>query len=165
MGKRILFILKKRELNPDSPYGEWNSPYARNLSTGLFNSVMFIKAMYDRHIRKDTVKVVQVQDNNFIDREVNLFKPDIVVIEALWVVPEKFDVLHRLHPKVDWVIRLHSETPFLAQEGIAMDWLHNYIIRPRVHIGANSLRIKAELEHLLKRRVIYLPNYYGGDSV
>ena len=164
MGKRILFILKKREQNPYS-CGDWNSPYAKNQSTGLFNSVSFIRIMYEKYIKRDTVDVVEVQDNNSIDREVTKFKPDVVVIEALWCVPEKFHILHKLHPKVAWVIRLHSETPFLANEGIAFEWLRKYTKMPKVYIGGNSPRIVHELRKVLGVRVMYLPNYYAGGCL
>jgi hypothetical protein len=56
-------------------------------------------------------------DNNDIDREVNLYKPTHVIIEALWVVPTKFAVLTKLHPKVQWILRLHSEMPCMAGAG------------------------------------------------
>lgn len=165
MGKQILFILKKRETNPNSDCDDFNAPYAKNLSTGLYNSVHFIEVMFMEWIRNDLVKVVQVHDNNCIDREVTSFRPDVVVIEALWVVPEKFEILHKLHPHVTWVIRLHSETPFLAQEGIAFEWIRKYAKMPKVVIGANSPRMVKELRNVLKIDVIYLPNYYAGQPV
>lgn len=164
MGKRILFILKKRDSNPYS-CGEWNSPYAKNKSTGLFNSVSFIRIMFEKFIKKDTVHMVEVQDNNCIDREVTKFKPDVVIIEALWCVPEKFHILHKLHPHVSWVIRLHSETPFLANEGIAFEWLRKYADIPKVYLAANSTRMVHELSRVLHTDVIYLPNYYAGGSL
>lgn len=45
-------------------------------------------------------KVVVVIDNNCIDKEVTAFKPTHAIIEGLWVVPEKFDVLKKLHPTI-----------------------------------------------------------------
>ena len=66
---------------------------------------------------------VQVVDNNDIDREIVKFQPTVVIIEAFWVVPDKFDILKILHPKVVLVVRNHSEIPFLANEGVAFEWL------------------------------------------
>jgi glycosyltransferase involved in cell wall biosynthesis len=109
-------------------------------------------------------KIADVVDNNDIDREVTQFKPNIVIIEALWVIPSKFNILVKLHPTVRWVIRLHSEIPFLANEGIAFEWLFDYCkFYPRVQIGTNSKHIEQELSHLLNLPIAYLPNFYPVD--
>jgi hypothetical protein len=110
-------------------------------------------------------------DNNCIDRLVNKHKPDYVIIEALWVVPTKFAVLSKLHPNVKWIIRIHSEMPFLAGEGNAMDWLGDYSGFNNIIIGVNAPRMMREtrlyLQHrnqwddnTTNERVIYLPNFY-----
>ena len=65
------------------------------LSTGLFNSAQHIVLALET-VPGITIKLVSVVDNNSIDREVTLFRPDIVIIEALWVVPEKFEILKAL---------------------------------------------------------------------
>ncbi|PPD53436.1 MAG: hypothetical protein CTY12_04970 [Methylotenera sp.] len=160
---RVLFILKRREDFHDCP------SYSQNgLSTGLLNSASFVQDMLIRQgVESKTVVVI---DNNDIDREVSAFKPTHVIIEAIWVVPEKFDVLSRLHPTVKWVVRYHSETPFIANEGIAMSWLFDYARRPNVYIGINAPRFMDEVRVMLRaaglshsevqQRVIFLPNYY-----
>lgn len=108
--KKVLFICKKNESY--AAYGK---------RSGLFNSTRFVaEGISDEHVE---AKVVEVVDNNCIDREVFQYQPDIVIIEALWVVPEKFSVLMKLHPHVRWVVHLHSNIPFLATEGIAMQWI------------------------------------------
>jgi hypothetical protein len=110
-------------------------------------------------------------DNNCIDRLVNKHKPTHVIIEALWVVPSKFSVLTKLHPTVRWIIRLHSEMPFMAGEGMAMDWLGEYINFPQIDIGINAPRMLNEIQAYLatkqswsqtqiEDRVYYLPNFY-----
>lgn len=166
MKPKILFILKRREdFNPvkHSPLG---------LSTGLFNSASF---MVDMLNNVDIEAVIEVAiDNNCIDRLVNKHKPTHVIVEALWVVPTKFNVLTKLHPNVRWIIRLHSEMPFMAGEGMAMDWLGEYIKYPQIDIGVNAPRMLSEVQTYLKtrqnwddrttaRRVFYLPNYYPQD--
>lgn len=153
---KVLFILKLRQ-----SYGETGNHTLK--SAGLFNSAMFVKNEllgngYD-------AKLVQVEDNNAIDREVTLFKPDIVIIEALWVVPEKFDVLKRLHPKVKWVVRLHSELPFLANEGVAFEWINKYVRQENVWVSANSDNAYTDLRKYFKEcdlhnKILYLPNYF-----
>lgn len=159
----ILFILKRREdFNPEK-HNE------KGLSTGLFNSASFMVDMLNAANIDARLEVVI--DNNDIDRVVTKHRPTHVIIEALWVVPSKFSILSKLHPKVKWVIRLHSEMPFLAGEGMAMDWLGDYILNPKVYIGVNAPRMRSEVKTYLKikqqwsqeetdNRIIYLPNYY-----
>ena len=99
-----------------------------------------------------------------IDREVAQFKPDTVIIEALWVVPEKFDVLKKLHPTVRWIVRIHSNIPFLASEGIAVEWIKGYVARG-VEVAVNEKRALHDVRTIvadedLQFLVIYLPNFY-----
>ena len=109
---KVLFILKRRE--------DYNSVIHSHvgLSTGLYNSASFMNDMLNENGVQS--KLVVVPDNNSIDREVTLYRPSHVIIEALWVVPQKFAILQKLHPEVKWIIRLHSEMPFMAGEGNAM---------------------------------------------
>jgi hypothetical protein len=92
-----------------------------------------------------------------------------VIIEALWVTPAKFSILQKLHPSVKWIVRLHSEMPFMAGEGIAMDWIADYLSFNNVYLGVNAPRMMRECKNYLQMRypsrifdykVIYLPNYY-----
>ena len=166
---RVQFILKRREDYSSELHGSHNT-----LSTGLFNSVSFLDDMLrDAGISSE---LCVVQDNNQIDREVTRFRPTHAVVEALWVVPAKFEVLTRLHPSVTWIVRLHSEMPFIANEGIAMDWLAEYVKYPQLIIGVNASRMLDETrsylcsvhgwdEETAHARVIYMPNYYPQDYV
>ena len=163
MTTKVLFILKRREdYNPIQ-----HSP--KGLSTGLFNSATFMQNMLN-NLGIEAVLEVAI-DNNDIDRLVTLHKPTHVIIEALWVVPTKFAVLIPLHPTVNWIIRLHSEMPFMAGEGIAMDWVGEYIKYPEIIIGVNAPRMLEEIRIYLatttdhtteetESRIVYLPNYY-----
>ncbi len=160
---KILFILKRR--------GDYNGDKHSHigLSTGLYNSASFVnQTLLDNGIES---KVVVVVDNNAIDREVHKFKPTHVIIEALWVTPAKFSILCELHPDVKWIIRLHSEIPFIANEGMAFDWLGDYAAFENVIIAANAPRALREVREFVamkfgwcknftKKKVIYLPNYY-----
>ena len=147
---RILFICKKNET-----YGF--KTYTRR-SSGLYNSTSFIvRGLVKRGI---DARIVEVVDNNCIDQEVSLFKPDVVIIEALWVVPEKFPELQALHPTVKWFVHLHSHMSFLALEGIAIRWIKAYA---QIDIGliANSVpSYEALLSILGPHELIYLPNVY-----
>ena len=142
---KILFILKIKQ-----NYSTTND-YSIGLSTGLYNSAQFMNEMlinggFDS-------QMVSVTDNNDIDREVSLHKPTHVIIEALWVVPSKFDVLCKLHPNVKWVIRLHSEIPFLANEGMAMDWLGEYAKYNNVILSCNSPQTTKDIEFYLSTKL------------
>jgi hypothetical protein len=159
---RALFILKLRE-----DYGQDVSHYKPSVASGMFNSATFVADMLNN--QGIEAKVIVVIDNNCIDREVTAYKPTHVFIEGYWVVPEKFDVLKPLHPKVQWIVRCHSEVPFLAQEGIAMEWTFNYWKRG-IAVAGNAPRIHKELQLLahnyperaasVSKLTPYLPNYY-----
>lgn len=154
----ILFILKKRE-------GYWGN---YSLSSGLLNSCAFVVEMLNRH--GVAAHLVEVHDNNDIDREVTKHRPHHVVIEAYWVVPEKFDVLKRLHPMVHWLVRNHSETPFLANEGIAFEWTAGYL-RRSVEVMCNSPRAVEDMREAARawglndRLITYGPNYYPTECL
>ena len=147
--KKALFICKKRL---DS-YG---------ISFGLLNSATFVSNYLSKHGIES--KVVQVIDNNNIDKEVKQYKPTHVFIEALWVVPQKFNILLPLYPNVEWIVRIHSKIPFLANEGIALDWLYQYEILSKTyknfHISTNSERCFDDLKDIGIKN-IYLPNIYS----
>ena len=149
---KTLFILKKREHSTGS-----------GLSSGLINSVKLIKEMLDDNDIES--KIVEVIDNNYIDKEVNEYKPSVVIVEAIWVVPSKFTELQRLHPNVKWIVRIHSETPFIANEGNAISWINQYI-NLGISISVNSDRMLNDLTKYtdstnnIDSNIILLPNYY-----
>lgn len=155
--KRILFILKRRQ-----DYSTDIENFSkRQVATGMYNSARFVSDMLTANGVQAHVCVVV--DNNDIDREVAAFRPTDVIIEGLWVVPEKFETLCRLHPRVRWTVRIHSELPFLSQEGVAMEWIFEYLKHRHVFVSANSFACNRELQEIrpdLKDRIIYLPNYY-----
>ena len=176
MKSKILFILKKRVTS----YGNSSSSSCVQdkgtplKSSGLLNSARFVHEMLlragvDSHI-------VEVIDNNEIDREVTRVRPTHVIIEAVWVVPEKFDILTKLHPTVTWVVRIHSEIPFLSGEGIAFDWFFKYMKQPNVVVACNTRRTTEEFQMLyaltdttltqydVESKIVYLPNFYPVGS-
>lgn len=148
--KSILFITKQRRI--------YSNETSNTISSGLFNSANFVNNM----LRKNNIQsnIVDVIDNNSIDKEVTKYNPTHVIIEALWVVPEKFEILIKKHPKVIWIIRLHSETPFLSNEGIAIEWIYNYLKYDNILIAVNSKKILSEFSKLIGKNILYLPNYY-----
>lgn len=146
--KRILFICKKRL----STYG---------ISYGLLNSARFVASELEKHGQE--TKVVEVNDNNDIDKEVFGYKPTHVIIEALWVVPEKFDEIIPLHPNVKWIVRLHSKIPFLATESMAMKWIGEYIEKG-VMVAFNNKVACNEISLVFGTDMLYLPNVYIATS-
>ena len=182
---KALFVLKYRE-DPyhleygASTWGDKGHGNSRLLSSGLFNSAHFVVDMLVKN--KVRAKLVHVIDNNAIHKEIVDYSNEPggpvthVIIEAFWVVPEKFDVLREACPGVEFVIRNHSEAPFLAQEGIAFDWALRYVDKENVAIACNADRMLQEMrflveqkhedwsEYKLKQKVPYLPNYYPLDT-
>ena len=78
---KILFILKKRYY------------HATNINSyGLINSATEI-ANFLETLPGINTKVVKVVDGNSIDKEVHDYRPDIVIIEALWVTGDKLKEL------------------------------------------------------------------------
>lgn len=168
MSSRVLFVLKRRFVPYGDPANDF--PYSYQMSSGLLNSATFVKDMLIKN--GIAAELVEVTDNNEIDREVTRYKPTHVIIEAYWVVPEKFKVLCELHPNVIWIIRGHSEIPFLANEGIAMEWTREYLKFKNVYVASNSEQVvedfrnwaeilfpnRTKQDHI--RSIMHLPNYY-----
>lgn len=146
----ILFLLKKNET-----YGFFSNT---RRSAGLWNSTQFIVQALNK--RGVDASISELVDSNDIDREVTLHKPDIVILEAIWNTPDKMKELIRLHPKIKWFCHLHSATPFLALEGVAISWIIEYA---KLGIGliANSVASFHALRVIFnKDAIIYLPNVY-----
>lgn len=157
----VLFILRKR----DNAWGQTDPQYYN--SSGLLNSAKFVVDM----LKEEGVRahIVDVVDSNSIDREVFNFNPDVVVLEAVWVPPYKLKELahihHHRHRK--WIIRNHSELPFLAMEGISLQWLLEYTAIKNVIVSCNSpvattdIATLASIQHSKSTHdIINLPNFY-----
>lgn len=149
----VLFICKQRFLSGGEivPYG---------LSSGLFNSANFVAEMLNNN--GVTAKVVDVVDGNSIDRELFINKPKYAIIEAIWVTKDKIDELIRLHPGTRFIVRVHSEIPFLAVEGTSIEWLFKYFEHNFIEVAFNSKETAKDFERVGvdKDKISYLPNYY-----
>ena len=150
---KILFICKNRGTN----YG-----YAG--SVGLINSAKFVAEYLNSIGIESTLEVAD--DANAIDKLVVEHNPKLVVLEALWVTPEKIKELLSLHRHKhrNWIVRIHSRLPFLANEGIAMDWLTRYREIQYHHdnffVAPNDLSTCQDLKVTLDLACKYLPNIY-----
>ncbi len=112
--EKILFVVKRC----------YRYDGERQVSRGLLISAQMVASMlvamgYD-------ALVAEAVDGNSIDALVARHRPTRVVIEAIWVTPAKLAELSGLWPRVRWTVRVHSEFPFLANEGMAIEWLEGY---------------------------------------
>lgn len=148
---KVLFIIKERKV-----YGTKTASY------GLVNSCEFVvNALHKCGIR---AKVVQVIDNNGIDKEVHEYKPTHCFIEALWVTPSKFEILAKLHPKVKWNVRIHSMIPFLVSEGMSFEWINEYQKLHKekginISVSCNNIRLLRDL-NVVYNNIEFTPNIY-----
>ena len=152
--QRVLFIAK----NGSEYSGGYSGTYSYG-SSGLFNSANFVVHMLVENGIEAKLEIVR--DNNDIDREVSKYRPDVVIIEALWVIPSKFLELARLHSAVQWVVRIHSDLPFLAQEGVSVQWIREYALQDNVFIGFNSHKTLEAFTYIVpKEKLVYVPNFF-----
>lgn len=151
--KKILFLLKEKS------YGST----AKGFTTGLLNSATFVVLFLRNHGYEAEVKVIK--DSNSIDREVTQYNPDIVILEALWFTPEKIKEILSLtrHKHREWVVRIHSKAPFLANEGISIEWIREYtkLHLKNLWIAPNTLELTKQLAEVFSHgKFVYLPNVY-----
>lgn len=141
---KLLFICKNR-----TSYGQ---------TYGLQNSAQFVSNSLKLYgIDSECVLAI---DGNDVDRLVTQYDPTHVIIEALWVTPAKLTELLSIqrHSKRKWIVRLHSCIPFLANEGVAFDWLSKY--DRRIVIAPNVEELTKDLRDLNICNTDYLPNIY-----
>jgi hypothetical protein len=127
---------------------------------GLWNSARFV-VEYLNSIGRSSV-LLSVTDGNCIDKEIHKYKPNRVILEALWVTPEKIKELKRLHKDVVFIIRIHSKAPFLSNEGIAFDWCNKLIGLDNVMLTANNIDFVSHM-NLCGYPIHYLPNIYSNQ--
>ena len=146
--KRILFILKDRLYS------------ASKTSYGLINSAYNLSQFLEKEGYE--CKIVTVIDSNNIDKEVHKFKPDIVVIEAIWVPTYKMKELIELskYKHIHWIQRVHSDIGYLSVEGNSLKTLNEYVAlhKPNLTISFNNEKFAHYLSEALRHHFTYLPN-------
>ena len=146
--KKILILIKD-----SNNYGNNEKGTSK---AGLYNSARLIaEALY----YFCDVELKTCIDGNDIDNKLFKFKPNICIIEAIWVTPTKLIELQKLHPNIKFIIRIHSRIPFLAMEGIALNWVRDYESIPNVKISFNNKKTSDDLNSIGIEN-IYLPNIY-----
>ena len=167
MTTKSLFILKRREDYSQDP--SYSCSY--QIATGMYNSAKFVVDELVAAGREAELAIAI--DSNDIDRLVTQYQPTHVFIEGLWTVPAKFIELMAIqrHANVKWHVRVHSEIPFLATEGVAFDWIPQYL-SAGVLVVPNAPRAHEQIKWLAKTMlgqsaadslVQYLPNCYPVD--
>lgn len=141
---KILFLIKK-----NSEYGTYSGMTSKS---GLLNSAKFLlqSLLQNKIIRHG--KIVLCDDGNSVDKAVHDYNPQICIIEALWVTPEKLLENIALHPRTMFIVRIHSKIPFLAMEGVAVEWIRQY---PIVSFNSEST---VEYINSIISDPVYLPN-------
>ena len=142
--------------------------YSNSGKSGVQMSAEFLSDMLNDYGKNFSIEsiVSRALDNNCIDRLVTEFNPDIVIIEAYWVVPSKFNELLEIHPNIKWVIRNHSAMPFIAEEGIIIDWSMEYVKTKNVYLASNHQKTCDDLRDIMfnalleSGKVFFLPNFY-----
>ena len=146
---KVLFILKERFYN--------NSTIK---SFGLMNSASHVS----NYIISKGIdsKVVMVVDANGIDKEVHDYKPDIVILEALWIPSSKLKELIEIkkYSKITWIVRIHSDMGFLSTEAMALKYINDYIElkKHNLIIAPNAEEFSEYLSEVLDFKFKYLPN-------
>lgn len=156
---KFLFLLKKSSAGYGNEYNPHNHFSGK---AGLQNSATFVADAISKWLNIES-KVEVCVDGNSIDREVTLFRPQVCFIEAIWVTPAKFEELVKRHPKVLFIVRVHSRIPFLANEGIAIQWIKAYDKIKNVFVSFNHKETNQEF-NLIGVRSVYLPNIYDLDT-
>jgi len=157
---RILFVLKRREDYDPVKHVEISK------QCGLYNSIDYVHNMLISQGYDSQLSICI--DNNCINGYIYKFKPTHVIIEALWVVPDKIRLLQSMYPGIKWIVRLHSAIPFLSIESSqSMKWIAEYCRINKTFIAVNDPRLFKELgvylsnvENDFSSRLMYLPNYY-----
>ena len=185
MSRCVLFVLSTRgysgydygcacggcgscaQCNGDGGYVE-GMPWANN--SGLFNSCAFVVDMLNAS--GVGARLVQIGDPKELAGKIAACGATDVVVEALFISPAQLREVAQKFPAVRFVVRLHSEIPFLVVEGRAMEWLHDYLLSPSISLAANTLRATLDIRAVvvsyfphwdqptLAHRVEFLPNYY-----
>jgi len=152
---KILFILKERFYNNTNVK-----------SYGLINSATHIHDFLE--FMGYESKVVTVIDDNFIDKELYYYRPDVVIIEALWVRPQKLKELMELrrYHNIKWVIRIHSDIGYLSAETYALKYINDYLDlkKNNLFIAPNNKNLCKYLSHALYHGFKYLPNIVRGKA-
>ena len=144
---KILFLVKLT-----SEYGSNVMPS----KAGLRNSARFVVDAVNQFPGVHAMLEL-CRDGNSIDKFLHHFKPQICIIEAIWVTPAKLRELIDKYPHIRFVVRVHSKTPFLAMEGNAIEWIREYA--KEAIVSFNAVDTGSDFMQIGIQNT-YLPNIY-----
>ena len=148
---RVLFLLKK-----NNNYGNYSEVTSKS---GLLNSVKYLAESLHNNLGIETF-IESCVDGNEINKYVHIYKPDFCIIDALWATPKKMDELCDLWKNVDFIVRIHSKIPFLANEGIAIEWIKGYVaINKNLFVAFNNRDTYNDFRSI-GIPCYYMPNIY-----
>jgi hypothetical protein len=157
---KILFVLKQRFYSQEPTVDLKNSSY------GLINSSKQI-ANYLEKLGHEC-KLVQVVDGNSVDKELYNFKPQLVIIEALWLTGDKLKELMEIkrYKDIKWIIRVHSDIGFLAAETMAIKYINDYLElnKDNLFVSMNNDLFNDSISEAMKTEFFYLPNVITIDD-
>lgn len=146
---KVLFLLKDRAYNTN-----------QSKSYGLSNSAWQV-AEYLMTLGYEC-ELVSVIDANAIDKELFRYKPDVAIIEALWVMPAKLNGLMEIprYANIQWIVRIHSDIGFLSAETMASKIVNGYIElgKQNLYISTNHEDFNEYYGEALKYDFVCLPN-------
>lgn len=157
---KILFLLKQRF------YTQSTAPELKNSSYGLINSSKQI-ANYLEKLGHEC-KLSQIVDGNSVDKELYNFKPQLVIIEALWLTGNKLKELMEIkrYKDIKWIIRVHSDIGFLAAETMATKYINDYLElnKDNLFISMNNEAFNDSISDAMQQDFVYLPNVITIDD-
>lgn len=104
-----------------------------------------------------TTKIDIIEDFNLLNNIVNLYKPSIIFVEAIWLHPNKIKNLLKDNDFIKRVvIHYHSDLSFFATEVFGMEWTYYYNnISDKITVSANCENFASSFDF-----IEYLPNIY-----
>jgi len=151
----VLFIVKDRLINKKTQHH------------GLRNAGMFISD-YLRSIGIDSQLTI-IPDGGYLDATLKSFRPKVVIMEAMWLKPEKFVSIAKENPFVkEIIVRVHSDITYFSIEPKGFQFLFDIQEindkfpgdTPVFKSALNALNFSDSTKNLFKEDFTYLPNIY-----
>lgn len=145
---KLLFILKTNQNSGGSD--------AQVSKSGLYNAARFI-VEHINDFPNVRASLVQIKDQNGVFQVIAQHAPDVVIIEAVWILPSKLHELVDKFPHTRFITRVHSRIPFIAMEGNVVEWIRKY--EQFSELAFNNKQTADDMR-LVGIPNLYLPNIY-----
>jgi len=124
--------------------------------SGLTNSARFVVEAINKF--EDVFAEIDFcKDQNQVEEKIKLHTPDICILEAVWIVPAKFQEIVFNNPTVKFITRVHSKIPFVATEGTVIEWIKEY---QKISIVSFNHKQTSKDFNRVGIKNTYLPNIY-----